>query len=91
MNGLNEDIVISHLRQLILGQLEVFLTRTHKYILLRQEFHKTVVGGLQLRTPRTEEIHKLLGIQIPTTWPQASAAASCENDTEVSLVCFFHL
>ena len=91
MNGLNEDIVISHLWQLLLCKLKVFLTGTYEYILLWQEFDKTVVGSLQLRTSRTEEIHKLFGIQIPTTWPQTSAAASCEDDTEISLICFFHL
>jgi len=91
MNRLHKNVMVSHLRQLLLGQLQIFLTGTYKYILLRQEFNETVIGSLQLRTPRPKEIYKLLGIQVPATWPQASAAASCENNTEVSLICFFHL
>ena len=90
MNWLNKNALLWHLRQLLLGELQVFLTGTYEYILLWQKFDETVVGGLKLRTSRTEEIHKLFGIQIPATWPQASAAASCENDTEISLICFFH-
>ena len=87
VDGLVDDMVVGHLRQLLFYDVYVFAVSIDIDMVLREYAAHSVVGLLQLSAPNTEEVDKLLRKAFAAIRPQASALSAGKNDT----VGFFSL
>ena len=90
MDRLGKHSACVKLRQLLAHKVGILFISINKDVLRWQYARKTIVGLLQRRASRAEEIDKLLWTVFARTRPQTAALASGQYDTIV-IFCFFHV
>jgi hypothetical protein len=81
MYRLGKDVLIGHIGQLLVYDVDVPLAGINENLLGGKQLAETVVGLLQLSAPRPEEIDKLLRKLFAAAWPQATAFTASEYNT----------
>ena len=66
---LRHDVVIGHLRQLLLYEVEIIDICVYKDILFRQDFCKALIGLLQLCLAASEKVDKLFRMLLSACGP----------------------
>ena len=81
--GFGQDMVVVHLGQLLVHQVEVGHIGVDVYVVQRQHPPHAVKGLLQQRAPAAEEVYELFGPCFTTAGPEASSLASCDDYTVI--------
>ena len=87
MYGFGQDMVVVHLGQLLVHQVEVGHIGVDVYVVQRQHPPHAVKGLLQQRAARTEKVKELFRLVLATGGPKAQPASSGEYDTVVVVRC----
>ena len=77
---LQQNVFRQHLRQLLLYQLPVLLTRYHHDILAWNNLGKSVVGLLQKRDACTKKVQELFRLAVPAHGPETAPDPSGHNN-----------
>ena len=80
VDGFYHQVLFVQVLQLLAHQRRILLVRADNDVLLGQDLRETVKGLLQLGTPDTEEVDKLLRLVVAAARPQSAAPASRQDD-----------
>ena len=88
---LQKDILLKHLRQLLLYQLLILCAGYHQYVFIWYDLGKPIVCLLQERNSCSKEIQKLLWLVISAYRPETASNTAGHDDTIIVLsshICF---